>query len=373
MRIKALSLLLLLILCLTMAAPVYATGLTMVSPNTGAVGTTVTVTGGINHAVNTYHIYWDTTLITSGTSASDKSVSTAFVIPESVKGSHTIKLTDPNDHPATEDSRPFTVTPAISLSVPEGAVGATLTVSGTGFTANEGEIKVLYDAVEEKTGISANEYGSWSTSINVPESASGNHIIDASGENTTTTDVDDLNFKVTPEISLDPISGGVGTSIAVTGSGFAASETNIYVTYDVTTVVSNTSSNPKGSWGATFVVPTSKSGSHTVDAYGASTLADDVANASFTVSPTITIDQASGYVGDAINASGSGFAQNETSIQVTFDGVAVKTGITADANGSWTSPLGIPESVSGSHIIDASGQTTPATEVTDASFTVFLK
>ena len=377
MRIKALSLLILLALCLSMAAPVYAvTSLTTLSPSTGAVGTTVTVTGSISNPLSSYYIYWDDQYVTKGTSeaAPLNAVNKTFPVPPSAKGIHTVILVevpDPND--PSKDSEIFTVTPAISLSLLEGTVGSTVTVSGTGFATSEDEIEVLYDSAKVITNKSANTKGSWEATFVVPTSKRGAHTVDASGENTTSTEVTDLNFTVTPKISLEPTAGGTGTSVKVSGSGFAAGETNIYVTYDTTQVITNKSANTEGSWEATFVVPTSKRGSHVVDAYGATTLADDVPNVTFTISPAVTIDSSSGYVEDVINASGSGFAQNETSIQVTFDGAAVKTGITADANGSWTSSLAIPKSVGGSHIIDASGQTTPATEVTDAAFTVSPK
>ena len=71
-----------------------------------------------------------------------------------------------------------------------------------------------------------------------------------------------------PIILLEPYSGPVGTSVNVTGAGFDPSST-ITIEFDGTTVATSPStvtSTPAGFFTATFNVPSSSNGDHTVKA-----------------------------------------------------------------------------------------------------------
>jgi chitobiase/beta-hexosaminidase-like protein/Big-like domain-containing protein len=71
-----------------------------------------------------------------------------------------------------------------------------------------------------------------------------------------------------PAISLNPTSGPVGTVVTVTGSNYPPSS-NVAVTYDgtaVTTTPPTVTTNPSGAFSATFAVPSSSPGTHTVSA-----------------------------------------------------------------------------------------------------------
>ena len=159
--------------------------------------------------------------------------------------------------------------------------------------------------------------------------------------------------------------------ISIAGSGFGSGETNITVTYDNLAVKTGITSDATGSWQSSFSIPTSAQGSHKVDAYGAVTLANDVAEVTFSVSPGIKVELASGHLGGAIHTgdslwvSGVGFEVNEAEIKITFDGTMIASGITADAKGSWSTQLEVPPSTKGEHAVDASGHTTKASDVAD--------
>ncbi|TLY06247.1 MAG: hypothetical protein E6K83_08700 [Thaumarchaeota archaeon] len=117
--------------------------------------------------------------------------------------------------------------------------------------------------------ITTDTTGSFSASFTVPPSTSGYHTIiskDASGNS------DDKKFKVTPSISLLPASGPAGTPVTVSGKGFAASST-VKITFDgitQTTLPATITTDPAGSFTATFTTPSSTTGSHTVKATDAS-------------------------------------------------------------------------------------------------------
>jgi hypothetical protein len=124
-----------------------------------------------------------------------------------------------------------------------------------------------------------------------------------------------------------------------------------------------------GSWSTSFAVPSSSKGSHLVNIIGDNTSSSDIPNLIFTASPTVSVSPSSGYVGDDIKINGSGFANNETTIEVLFDGNQILRNLVADDTGSWSSPFQLPESVNGSHTLNADGKMTTSADVTPATIT----
>jgi hypothetical protein len=335
----------------------------------GPVGTQVSIPNPAAYGTGTYQLYWGETdqQIAQGDISQD-STPIDFIVPEAAKGKQRVALKVGNDYFTTE----FTVTPSISTNSEKGTVGSNLTVTGRGFNGNESGIRILYDGSPTETGIDANNKGSWQITFKIPPSSGGKHVIDAEGV-TPATDIKDWAFTVVPKIDTNPASGWVGAVVGIAGSGFASGETNIKVTYDDITVKTGIFADGKGSWQSTFSIPTSSKGSHEINAFGAVTPDGDVLKANFDLSPAIKLELTSGYLGDAINVgdslwvSGVGFEANETNIQVTFDGTLVASNIVADAKGSWSDRLQVPPCTTGEHAINASGETTKASDIIDAT------
>lgn len=367
MRIKVFVLAVILALSFSpfLAAPAQAA--VEMSPAEGIVATEVTVSGLTGG--DSYTIKWDDTNIKVGTVPSGGQVT--FTVPEAPGGDHTVKVESPTGTEVLTSS--FTVLPSITIDPNSGTVGTSVTAEGTGFAAAEDGIKVIYGDTNVKTGITADDNGSWSATFAVPSATEGSHIVDASGDTTEADDVADKTFTVSPKITLNPSSGGVGTSVTVTGTGFASAETDIKVTYDGKEVRTGIVADVNGWWSTTFVVPSSTKGSHPMDASGDTTEAGDVPDGTFTVSPGINVDPTSGYVDDEIEVTGSGFANNEGGIKVTFDGVVIESGLVADDNGYWATSLTMPAGVNGAHAIDAYGKTTIAADVSDATLTILAQ
>lgn len=368
MRIKVvvLALILPLLFSLSLAAPAWAAGMT---PSQGIVGSTVTISG--LSASASYTIKWDDTVYKTGTVPSSGDVD--FIVPETSGGAHTVTVENPTGTPVSVSPNTFTVLPSMAINPNSGSVGTSITVTGTGFSPAETSIKVTYDDQTVKTGITADDNGSWDTTFTVPSSAKGNHVVDVLGSTTEATDVADKTFTVSPKISITPTSGSVGTSVTVTGTGFVNDETAIKVTYDGLTLKAGITASGNGAWSTTFVVPDSAKGSHALNTSGSSTDAAEVTDISFTVMPGVSIQPTSGYVDDEIEMIGSGFGSNESGIKVTFDGTVIRSGITASENGYWTTSFTIPGSVNGVHAIDSYGITTTAMDVSDASLTVLAQ
>jgi hypothetical protein len=257
---------------------------------------------------------------------------------------------------------PQNITYAASLNIYTGVVGTDVTVTGlnAGYT-----FTIKWDGTAIKSG----EVGSGGyVSFTVPESTGGTHTIIV--ECPSGTSVSSFTFTVLPSISIDPASGVVGTTITITGHGFAASESNIAVTVDNSIVQSGITASSVGYWSTTFSAPAGVRGNHSIDAYGATTTASNVSNKDFYISPSVKMDPNSGGVGTVVSLIATGFAASESGIKVLYSNKEVRTGITADATGSWSTTFAIPSSTKGTHTINIFGNTTPQKDIGDLVFTV---
>ncbi len=263
-------------------------------------------------------------------------------------------------------------TPAITISPTSGLPGTVVTVTGSGFSANETGIRITFDGSPVTSGISANSLGNWSGTFTVPTAVLGPHTVSAFGSITPSGVVPNVIFTlVNPSLSISPASGPPGTSVTVTGSGFAAGETGITITFDGSPVASGISANSLGNWSGTFIVPASSSGAHSVSAYGPITLAGFVPSVTFTVPNRIlAINPRSGPPGTVVTVTGSGFGTYETGITITFDGSPVASAISANSQGNWSGTFTVPASPSGAHSVSAYGSITPAGSIPGITFVV---
>ena len=188
----------------------------------------------------------------------------SFQIPDSAQGSHTIDAEgQDSSFPEVQDVT-FEVAPSISLDKYSGSVGESITMTGTGFVANERDITILFDGEAAETEIRTDSSGYWQESFQVPELARGTYNVTAEGEYTDKEDLDDLSFEIGPSLVLSPQQGHVGTNVTVTGGGFATSK-NVIISYDGIQEAT-AQSNSKGSFSATFTVPESPHGVRQVTA-----------------------------------------------------------------------------------------------------------
>jgi len=286
-----------------------------------------------------------------GTFTSDE-----FEIPESCKGEHYIGIdTDAGGIPPWRET--FTVKPKLKITEPddaEGPVGTEVTIKGTGFGEDEEDIEIRYyldgsDYETVKEDIDADEYGGWEVTFTIPASSRGDHKIDAKGDDSGLYEVEDAGFEVKPGISLSKLSGYVGDTVAVKGSGFKDEESGIKVTYDGTQAGSSTTANDDGSWEVSFEVPPSTKGDHKVDAYGRYTSATSISDKYFTVKPKITLTPDEGHVGTSLSVSGSGFSANRE-VSIKYEATQVATA-TSDNKGSFSTTFLAPKGPYGEHMV----------------------
>ena len=253
----------------------------------------------------------------------------------------------------------FTViVPGLSLSPTSDVVGTEVTISGTNFADDE-DIAITYDDDDITADIDGDETtdddGAFSFTVPIPESTAGKHTIAVA----IGTDEAEVKFTVEPEIALTPVSGKIGDSVKVTGTGFAKSK-DVTITFDGDPVETDESvtTGSNGSFEATFTVPPVGPGTYDVTAEDGS---NNEASARFTISTNISISpvtsQASpGHVGTPVTISGTGFIANHD-ITITYTSEPVVFHTPSGADGSFTYTLTVPPSEAGAHTINASDGT----------------
>lgn len=152
------------------------------------------------------------------------------------------------------------------------------------------------------------------------------------------------------EITINPAEGTVGAGVTVSGTGFRTNQAMTITFADgaVTTNPASVTTDSNGSFSATFTVPESYQGSHTVKAEDESNNSD---TAAFTTRQSITMTPASGAAGDTITINGTGFAAS-TSVTISFGGAGVGTSQT-NSVGSFTATFTAPAGGAGTHNVEA--------------------
>ena len=304
------------------------------SPNSGSPRTTNMNISGSNFTAGTYTVFFDGRTIGSITVGASRSPwSRSFPVPWSGSGSKTVRV-----HDATAT---FTVESGVTLSPLSGPVGSEVTVTGEGFDVNRTNIQVRFGAQLLNTILTSDREGSVRGSFTVPALPAGQHSV-------TVGSADPATFTITSDLSLSETSGPPGATVRITGSGFAANSF-FNLTFNGQTLRTVTVDGG-GRVSASFQVPEAPGGPNTVGLGGKSL--------SFTVTPSLTVGNEDATPGATVSVSGSGYYRNERGITVTVGGSEAASGIRADANGSWTSPIVVPSLAAGSHRVSAYGAST---------------
>jgi subtilisin len=326
------------------------------SPTSGVVGRQLSVTCA-NFALNeSIRIYWDDATTSQRASiwtGSTGGGTATLSVPDSPAGAHTVIAI--GSASGVRVDRSFSVLSSVVLSSASGKVGGSLSVTLKGFASGE-NVALVWDGVTIKS-VSVGATGGLSTSFTVPDATAGSHLVEAVGA--TSASRVSATYTVIPGLSLSPTGGPVGRSVTVTLRGYAAEETvtvNWYAGNTATTLATVTTS-AVGSASAVFTTPSATGGGHMVEGAGAS---GNTASATFTVSVASALSPTSGAVGSAFDFTLSGFAAGENVDILWFETASaanVLTTVTASETGSVTAHLTVPESVSGSRKVLATGET----------------
>jgi hypothetical protein len=270
--------------------------------------------------------------------------------------------------------------PSITLSPHNGVPGANVTLKGSNFTANkyvdvyyDDDLLYIYVDGTHRDDVLADEDGYFEATFFVPASYTGAHTVRAEGSGNISASA---GFTVEPGLSVSPLEGPVGTTVTVAGHGFAGNETAIelryYLSSNYTTIAQSIRAGASGNWTRSFQIPSSAKGNHKIDAWGANSSLSEVEDATFAVTPVISLSRLSGSPGESITMTGNGFAAGDREITIVFQGkeVNTETRVDADANGHWDKDFEVPDMPKGTYSVTAYGESTPKQSLTAQSFAI---
>jgi alpha-D-ribose 1-methylphosphonate 5-triphosphate synthase subunit PhnH len=336
----------------TVSAPTVA-----LSATSGASGSNLTVVGHNFAANETVHVSFAGTAIAQVNTDSSGSFSTTFAVPAGTSGAVTVAATGVNSLVTANAS--FTRTGGIIRSnVNNIAAGGTLTLTGTGFGANEPIQISIPGAV--LLNIHANAQGTFSTPLIIPAShAAGVVVISARGQTTglvTTTKVTVIRANTIIRSNVNNVAAG--GALTLMGSGFGANEL-IQISIPGA-VLLNIHANAQGAFSTRLTIPaTHAAGALEISARGQTTGLASTTHVTVIARTAEIIRSNVNNIaaGEALTLTGSGFGANEP-IQISIPG-AVLLNIHANAQGTFSTRLTIPVSqAGGALVISARGQTT---------------
>jgi hypothetical protein len=239
-----------------------------------------------------------------------------------------------------------------SIKPDTGPAGSSVTVSGSVATPN-GEYAVYWDDADSEPLATGVALGNKVTAtITVPSSMTGEHhliLADLARKETAS-----ALFTVVPGIEIGVARGPVGTSVPISGKGFAAGK-RVSVTYDGQEVAQATADD-QGGFDAKFAAPAGAAGKHRVTTDPASI------ETIFTLSAQLALEPAETWAGSEVEAIGTGFAAGKK-ISVKFDGKEIAT-TTADKQGTFRATFAIPASAAGEHKVTSDPASTEQTFIT---------
>ncbi|MFQ6029594.1 MAG: IPT/TIG domain-containing protein, partial [Dehalococcoidia bacterium] len=328
-----------------------------ISEQTATPGTTITVKGeGFGANQSSISVNFNDSIVASAVASAQGSWVSKFTVPSAPKGTYTVYIVGGSSELEVQ----LSVTPALQLTQSQARPGESNSVSGTGFGANERDIKITLNNTILASGINANADGSWNTNFLVPVLPSGSYQLTASGSQTSVASVREEILTLGLDLSLSVSAGPPGTTATISGRGFRANEGDISVLFDGTPVLTGIVADNLGAFSASFEVPASAAGRHSVEIARSAGTPGVATNVAFQVSPQIHVANPKGTPGAKISVVGSGFAVNEKKIALFYDNQKLPETVNADSAGSFNVAFSLPESPTGSHTIRAVGPASAA-------------
>jgi RHS repeat-associated protein len=281
---------------------------TSISPTSGVVGAQVTINGsGFQSTVGSGSVRFNG----SGATINSWSDTQIVAVVPNATTTGAVKVTV--NSVASNQNVQFTVpNPVVSgVSPSSGPVGTQVQVNGVGFGATQGSNTVTFNN-------QAAAVTSWSDSqivATVPSSATTGVVVVTEGGVASNANI---YFTVPAPLitSISPASGGVGTQVTITGSGFQASQGNPNLSY----VTFNGSQATVVSWSNAQLVATVPANSGTGPAVVWADGVESNQNIVFTMpNPIITgLVPSSSAVGTQVQINGMGFGASQGSSTISF-------------------------------------------------------
>ncbi|MGC8725892.1 MAG: OmpL47-type beta-barrel domain-containing protein [Thermoplasmata archaeon] len=333
-----------------------------VSPTSGIVGTSVTVSMTGLTASTTYNLYMKDSAgdqvggnpIATFTSSSTGAATVIFSIPPATEGTATIFITQGGYSATRVASTYFAVSTSLSVSPSSGNVGSSMTLTGNGY-GKYLNVNIFWDG-KLYWQSTTNRTGSFILILTVPYGYYGLHTIYAKDSNTNNAST---NFFIDPNIIINPSSGYVFSSFTAYMTGYSQNASLSVIWVPLNTIIGTGITDANGTLNLTVNVPQSPAGSSTVESRDSNGVSS---TATFLVIPQIILNVSSGPQGTAVKATGYGFAAATASITSTWDNPALTLFTTAsNSAGTWSNNFLTPPATFGNHVITATDGTNTQT------------
>lgn len=300
----------------------YIPGINTISPASGSTGDSVLITGsGYGDMQSTSKVYFNGV---AGTVTSWDSGHIIVIIP-SLAQAGTIGCTIVVNG-QTSNTKSFSLLQTTGLIIPDsGYIGTSVTIYGNGYGDSQGISKIYFNGLDAGT---ATSWDSANIRITIPSFPIADVLLCTIVINGQASDT--KTFTLRPKIdSTNPDSGYVGTSITISGSAFGDSQGNGKVYFNgVDAGVAN-------SWNSTSITVNIPSIS-LAGVLSCTVLANGIASNTKTITLNFKLDSISpesGYIGDVITISGSGFGTSQESNRVYFNNIDAGVAV------SWNSTI----------------------------------
>ncbi|MGC8580804.1 MAG: OmpL47-type beta-barrel domain-containing protein [Thermoplasmata archaeon] len=333
-----------------------------VSPTSGIVGTSVTVSMTGLTASTTYNLYMEDSagnqvggnpIASITTTATQTTATVTFSIPPATEGTATIFITQGGYSAPRVASTYFAVSTSLSVSPSSGNVGSSMTLTGNGY-GKYLNVNIFWDG-KLYWQSTTNRTGSFILILTVPYGYYGLHTIYAQDSNTNSAST---NFFIDPNIIINPSSGYVFSSFTAYMTGYSQNASLSVIWVPLNTIIGTGITDANGTLNLTVNVPQSPAGSSTVESRDSNGVSS---TATFLVIPQIILNVSSGPQGTAVKATGYGFAAT-ASITSTWDNPALTLFTTASNSvGTWSNNFLTPPATFGNHVITATDGTNTQT------------
>jgi hypothetical protein len=330
-----------------------------IGPGSGPVGTAVTLAGTMFLANEQYSYCFSATAgVCSGASlfftanaSGDIPSGTALVVPYAPHGAYFVNVVQSGLLVADAG---FEVNASLALAPPSGPVGLSVSAAGNGLDSDAAYLLEWAGSETVCTG-ATNATGSFACQFSIPATAEGPALAVASVGSLQPT----ATFTVLPSLALDPPSGTVGGILDASGEGYAAA-VDYSVNWNGSEFLCGGTTTSLGAFSCSGTVPSEPAGVYPVNGSDG----PDFAEATFTVVASVSLSDATGFVGDSVTAGGAGF-DSDRPYTVTWDGTTqLCSGSTAN-DGAFSCTFTVPISVGGLHTVAAAeGIYAPMTQFT---------
>ncbi len=325
------------------------------APAGGAVATPVTIAGTGLDANASYLACFQAnvsacpsgTTVTTNASGSTPPGS-SITVPSLAPGAYYVDLSESGSFVA---SAPFAVTSAVlGLSPASGPVGSSVALSGSSFDPNSQYVYCFQPSVTSCSGSSiftADASGNVPSgvSLTVPGEPGGTYYVDVSRAGLL---VALAAYNLTPNATLQPGFGAVGSLAAASADGLDAQAVFDLEWNDSVTLCSGTTT-ATGTVDCTFTVPSAAAGLHVVSVREGGY----APTATFRVVSSLTLNVSSGTVGSRVTATGTGFDAT-SGYTLAWNATITLCSAATGSNGGFSCSFGVPSAPEGAATLNAS-------------------